>query len=66
MKKSLAVHVAAAAVLASSSTLALAAEGGPEGLGEMHGASALLMLLGGVTALGVVIWLMIKFLGRNG
>jgi len=65
MKKSSAVNALAAATLwAASTQLALANEG-PEGLGEMQGGKALLMLLGGVAALGVVIWLMVKFLGRD-
>jgi hypothetical protein len=64
MTKSPAVHAAAAAaVWAASTSLAVASEG-PEGLGEMTGVKPLLYLLGGVAALGVVLWLMIKFLGR--
>jgi hypothetical protein len=54
----------AAAVWAASTGLAVASEG-PEGLGEMQGVRPLLYLLGGVAALGVVIYGMVKFLGRK-
>jgi len=65
MKKSAALNAVAAATLwTATSGLALANEG-PEGMGDMQGPKALFMLLGGVAALGVVIWLMIKFLGRD-
>jgi len=59
-----AVRRTAAAVLAGAATLASASEG-PEGLGEMHGVAPLLYLVGGVIALGVVIWLMLKFMNRS-
>jgi hypothetical protein len=34
-------------------------------MGDMQGARPLLMLLGGVAALGVVIWLMLKVMNRK-
>jgi len=54
----------AAAVWAASTGLAVASEG-PEGLGDMQGVRPLLYLLGGVAVLGVVIYGMVKFLGRK-
>ncbi len=60
----LSVRTAAAAVLTSLASLAVANEG-PEGLGEMHGVAPLLYLLGGVGAMGVVIWLMLKVMNRK-
>ena len=54
----------AAALWAATTGVALAGEG-PEGLGEMQGVRPLLYLLAGVTALGLVIWGMVKFLGRK-
>lgn len=63
MKSSL--RTAAAVVLSTVATVALASEG-PEGLGDMEGPRPLLYLLGGVAALGVVIWLMLKFMNRKG
>jgi hypothetical protein len=67
MKKPAVVNAAAAtAAWVAASGLALASEGGPEGLGDMSGAKPLFLLLGGVVGLGVVIWLMIKFMGRKG
>jgi hypothetical protein len=66
MTKSAVVRTAAAtAAWAASTTLAVASEG-PEGLGEMHGIMPLLYLVGGVAAMGVVIWLMLKFMNRKG
>jgi hypothetical protein len=59
------VRAAAAAVLSIAATAAIASEG-PEGLGEMHGVMPLLYLVGGVAAMGVVIWLMLKFMNRKG
>ena len=59
------VRAAAAAVLSTVATVALASEG-PEGLGEMQGVKPLLYLVGGVAAMGVVIWLMLKFMNRKG
>jgi hypothetical protein len=64
MTKSLAVRTAVASALAAASTLAVANEA-IEGQGELQGGAALLYLVGGVAALGVVIWLMVKFLGRE-
>jgi hypothetical protein len=63
MKKPSAVH--AAALWVATSGAALASEG-PEGLGDMSGPKPLLFLVGGVVVLGLVIWGMVKFLGRNG
>jgi len=59
------VRAAAAAIFSTVSTVALANEG-PEGLGDMQGVRPLLYLVGGVAALGVVIWLMLKFMNRKG
>jgi len=55
----------AAAVLSTLATVAVASEG-PEGLGEMQGIAPLLYLVGGVVAMGVVIWLMLKVMNRKG
>jgi len=54
----------AAALWAATTGLAAASEG-PEGMGDMSGTKPLLYLLGGVAALGVVIWGMVKFMGRR-
>jgi hypothetical protein len=59
------VRAATAAICSVAATAALASEG-PEGMGDMQGAKPLLLLLGGVAALGVVIWIMLKFMNRNG
>jgi hypothetical protein len=59
------VRTAVAVVFTTAATVALASEG-PEGMGDMQGARPLLYLLGGVAALGVVIWLMLKVMNRNG
>ncbi|MBK9516477.1 MAG: hypothetical protein IPO09_03795 [Anaeromyxobacter sp.] len=65
MTKSVAVRsLAATATWAASLTLALASEG-PEGMGEMDGIMPLLYLVGGVSAMGVVIWLMLKVMNRK-
>ena len=58
------VRTAAAAVLSTFASVAIASEG-PEGLGEMHGVMPLLYLVGGVAAMGVVIWLMLKVMNRK-
>jgi len=66
MRKVPVVRAAAAALAwAISSAAALAAEGGPEGLGEMHGIMPLVYLVGGVTAMGVVIWLGLKMMNKK-
>jgi hypothetical protein len=65
MKTPSAARIAAAAVATAAATLATASEGGPEGLGEMHGIAPLLYLVGGVAAMGVVIWLMLKVMNRG-
>jgi hypothetical protein len=59
------VRSAAAVVLSAVATAALASEG-PEGMGDMQGVRPLLYLVGGVTAMGIVIWLMLKFMNRKG
>jgi len=64
MKSLSAARRTAAAVLAGAASLASASEG-PEGLGEMHGIAPLLYLVGGVVAMGVVIWLMLKVMNRK-
>jgi hypothetical protein len=58
------VRSAAAIVLSTLATAAIASEG-PEGLGEMQGIKPLLYLVGGVAAMGVVIWLMLKVMNRK-
>jgi hypothetical protein len=58
------VRSAAAIVLTTLATAAIASEG-PEGLGEMQGIKPLLYLVGGVAAMGVVIWLMLKVMNRK-
>jgi hypothetical protein len=58
------VRSAVAIVLTTLATAAIASEG-PEGLGEMQGVKPLLYLVGGVAAMGVVIWLMLKVMNRK-
>lgn len=65
MKKLAVRSAAATAAWAATTTLALASEGGPEGLGEMHGVAPLLYLVGGVAGMGIVIWLMLKVMNRE-
>jgi hypothetical protein len=55
----------AVAAWALPAGLALASEGGPEGLGEMHGIMPLVYLVGGVTAMGLVIWLGLKLMNKK-
>ena len=59
------VRTSAAVALSTVASLALANEG-PEGLGDMQGPRPLLYLLGGVAALGIVIWLMLRIMNRKG
>ncbi len=66
MSKSAAVRAAVAAALSVASTLAVASEAAVEGQGDLQGGAALVYLLGGVSAMGVVIWLMLKFMNRKG
>jgi hypothetical protein len=66
MKSSVAVRTAVAAATAAFANIALASEAAVEGQGEMSGVMPLLYLVGGVAGLGVVIWLIVKFMGRNG
>jgi hypothetical protein len=60
------VRSAVAAVLSTAATAALASEAAVEGQGEIHGIMPLLYLIGGVAAMGVVIWLMLRFMNRKG
>jgi hypothetical protein len=55
----------AAAVLVATSGQSFANES-VEGQGELGGASALLYLVGGVAALGIVVFAIIKFMGSGG
>lgn len=64
MKRSLAVRAATAAVMTAVASTVLASEG-PEGLGEMSGMKPLLIIVGGVTIMGVVIWLGLKMMNRK-
>ncbi|MCM2332454.1 MAG: hypothetical protein NDI82_00705 [Anaeromyxobacteraceae bacterium] len=65
MTKSAVVRTIAAASLVAHSTLAAASEAAVEGQGELGGVSSLLYLVGGVAAMGVVIWLMLKVMNRE-
>lgn len=65
MTKSVAVRALAAASLAAP-VLAAASEAAVEGQGEVGGLGSLLALVGGVAGLGVVIWLLLKFMNRKG
>jgi len=56
---------AAAALSAVPAGFALASEAAVEGQGDLGGMSDLLALVGGVAALGVVIWLLLKFMNRK-
>jgi hypothetical protein len=58
------VRSAAAVALTTVASVALASEG-PEGLGDMQGIRPLLYLVAGVTAMGIVIWLMLKVMNRK-
>lgn len=66
MTKSAAVRTVAAVSLAAQSVLAVASEAAVEGQGELGGVNALLYLVGGVAAMGVVIWIMLKVMNRKG
>jgi hypothetical protein len=59
-------RTAAAAVLASFATLAAANEAAVEGQGELGGPKALIYLVAGVAAMGVVIWLVMKIINKTG
>ncbi len=54
-----------AAVLTTVASTALASSDAIEGQGEIHGIMPLLYLVGGVAAMGVVIWLMLKVMNRE-
>jgi hypothetical protein len=60
------VRAATAAFLSTVATTVLASEAAVEGQGEIHGIMPLLYLVGGVAAMGVVIWLMLRFMNRKG
>ena len=64
MTKSAAFRTATAVTLAATSALAVANEAAVEGQGDIGGLGALLGLVGGVLAMGVVIWLMLKVMNR--
>jgi len=66
MTKSAAVRAVAAVSLVAQSMVAVASEAAVEGQGELGGVNALIYLVGGVGAMGVVIWLMLKFMNRKG
>jgi hypothetical protein len=59
-----AARTATAALFVAAAGLARASEAAVEGQGDLGGPKALFYLLGGVAALGVVIWLMVKFLNK--
>jgi hypothetical protein len=64
MKLVSALRTTAAAALSAAPVLALASEAAVEGQGDLGGPMALLYLVGGVAALGVVIWVMLKFMNK--
>jgi formate-dependent nitrite reductase membrane component NrfD len=66
MTKSAVVRTIAAASLVAHGAVALASEAAVEGQGELGGINALIYLVGGVAGMGVVIWLLLKFMNRNG
>jgi hypothetical protein len=57
-------RTAAAVVLTTVASAALASSEAIEGQGEINGIMPLLYLVGGVAAMGVVIWLMLKVMNR--
>lgn len=57
--------IATAALMAAPAGFALANEAAVEGQGDLGGIEGLLMLVGGVVALGVVLWLMLKVMNRK-
>lgn len=62
MKTDLAVRIAMVVGLWAAS--AVASEG-PEGMGDMDGIKPLLIIIGGVAAMAVVIWLGLKLMNRS-
>jgi hypothetical protein len=60
------VRASTAAVLTTVASAALASEAAVEGQGDIGGISSLFYLVGGVAAMGFVIWLMLKFMNRKG
>jgi len=57
--------IATATLMAAPAGYALASEAAVEGQGDLGGIEGLLMLVGGVAAMGVVIWLMLKVMNRK-
>ena len=66
MRSSAAVRSVVATATIALANVALASEAAVEGQGELGGMKSLLALLGGVAGLGVVIWLLLKFMNRKG
>ena len=65
MKKFL-MQAAAATTALATSTVAFASESADTGVTEMNaGPGTFFALLGGVAALGVALWLMLKVMNRN-
>ena len=65
MKKFL-MQAAAATTALATSTVALASDSADTGVTEMNaGAGTFFALLGGVGALGVVLWLLLKVMNRG-
>jgi uncharacterized protein YraI len=65
MKKFL-MQAAAATTALATSTVALASESADTGVTEMNaGPGTFFALLGGVAALGVVLWLLLKVMNRG-
>ncbi len=59
-------HAAAATTALATSTIALASESADTGVTEMNaGPGTFFALLGGVAALGVALWLMLKVMNRK-
>jgi len=65
MSKSAFVRTIAAASLVAHGATAVASEAAIEGQGDIGGLSSLIYLVGGVAAMGVVIWLMLKVMNRE-
>ena len=66
MKKLQAVRTATAVALVAGARVALASgDSGTSSVGDMNvGGAQLGMIIGGVAAMGVVIWVLLKFLNR--
>jgi hypothetical protein len=64
--KKLLTQASAAATAVATATVALASEAPDSGVTEMNaGPGTFFLLLGGVAALGVVLWLMLKVMNRK-